>query len=202
MSNQHIAIAGIIGVGKSTLAQTLSERLGASLYQEPVKDNPYLDDFYKDMGAYAFQMQVFLLYNRFDQTLDISRESGIVVQDRSIYEDQIFASLLHDKKLISDRDYDTYVASFNILISQVSYPSLILYLDVNPELAFQRIHTRGRACEKEISLGYLQDLHRRYEKWLEELPSEVKIIRLDWRSFDSVDSVIKLINKTTTELLR
>jgi deoxyadenosine kinase len=196
MPKQHIAIAGIIGVGKSTLAEGLTKRLDAALYQEPVKENPYLDDFYKDMGAYAFQMQMFLLYNRFEQTLGISKECGFVVQDRSIYEDQIFAKLLHDKKLITDRDYDTYISSFKIMISQITYPDLILYLDVSPELALQRIQTRGRACEKEISLEYLQALRRGYETWLKQLPSEVKIIRLDWRAFDSVNSVLKIIQST------
>ena len=165
-----IGIAGIIGAGKSTLAQSLADHLGYDTYNEPVDDNPYLDDFYADMNRWGAMMQIHLLFRRFEQHQQIvwKKEKG-AVQDRTIYEDTIFARMLHEAGFIDKRDYETYLGHFNIMKRFLVYPDILIYLRVSPETSMQRIQERGRDAEGEITLEYMQKLHQGYESFIAEM---------------------------------
>ena len=147
-----IGIAGIIGAGKSTLAQSLADHLGYDTYNEPVDDNPYLDDFYADMNRWGAMMQIHLLFRRFEQHQQIvwKKKKG-AVQDRTIYEDTIFARMLHEAGFIDKRDYETYLGHFNIMKRFLVYPDILIYLRVSPETSMQRIQERGRGCGRQES---------------------------------------------------
>lgn len=145
--NNFIGISGIIGAGKTTLAEELSKVMNLPVYYEPVIDNVYLEDFYKDMKRYAFNLQIYLLNRRFSQHQQIiwSQKGG--VQDRTIYEDTIFAKILHKDGFIDDRDYHTYMDLFKNMSNFMKKNTLIVHLDVTPEEAMERIKERARGCE-------------------------------------------------------
>ena len=150
-----IGIAGIIGAGKSTLAQSLADHLGYEAYNEPVDDNPYLDDFYADMNRWGAMMQIHLLFRRFEQHQQIvwKKEKG-AVQDRTIYEDTIFARMLHEDGLINHRDFETIIGTFNVRKRSLSYPKFQINLRVSSGFALQRIQERGRDAEREVIVFY------------------------------------------------
>ena len=166
-----IGISGIIGAGKSTLAQNLAARLNYKLFNEPVDDNPYLEDFYSDMNRWGAMMQIHLLFRRFEQHQQIvwNSEKG-AVQDRTIYEDTIFARMLHESGFIDRRDYNTYLGHFNLMKRFLVYPDILLYLRVNPETSLNRIAQRGRKAEEGITLEYMQKLF-----W------DMRILSMKWR---------------------
>ena len=145
-----IGIAGIIGAGKTTLCQRLADHLGYEAFNEPVEDNPYLADFYADMGRWGGMMQIHLLFRRFEQHQRIvwNKEKG-AVQDRTIYEDTIFARLLHEAGFIDKRDYETYVGHFNVMKRFLVYPDVLIYLRVEPEVSMERVRERGRDEEQD-----------------------------------------------------
>ena len=164
----HIAIAGNIGSGKTTLAELLSKHMGWEAHYEVVDDNPYLIDFYDDMQRYAFNLQIYFLYNRFNQTLKIKKSKTTVVQDRTIYEDAyIFAANLHSMGLMLTRDYETYLSLFNTMVSLVKPPDVMIYLRASVPTLVNQIQKRGRKFESSIRLDYLQRLNERYEAWIE-----------------------------------
>lgn len=199
----YIGIAGIIGVGKSTLTVDLAQALGFEPILEEVGGNPYLERFYGDMGQYAAMMQIWLLNHRFRQhkefvaRISLGRIKG-VVQDRTIWEDTIFARMLnrHPDKLISDLDYSTYLDLFdNMVLHELVYPQLMVYLDCQPETAIQRIGVRGRQMERTITLDYLKALRDNYLEFLEEMEDAgVRILRLDWEKFSSTSQVVAAVN--------
>ena len=193
-----IGISGIIGVGKSTLTQDLSERLGYATYNEPVKDNPYLEDFYSDMNRWGAMMQIHLLFRRFEQHQQIvwNSEKG-AVQDRTIYEDTIFARMLHEAGFIDQRDYDTYQGHFNLMKRYLVYPNLLIYLRVDPETSLQRIAKRGRKTESGITLDYMQKLHDGYESFIEEMDRYTQVLILDWNQYLKMDEVVDRISEKT-----
>ena len=195
-----IGISGIIGVGKSTLTQDLSERLGYATYNEPVKDNPYLEDFYSDMNRWGAMMQIHLLFRRFEQHQQIvwNSEKG-AVQDRTIYEDTIFARMLHEAGFIDQRDYDTYQGHFNLMKRYLVYPNLLIYLRVEPETSLQRIAKRGRNAESGITLDYMQKLHDGYESFIEEMSRYTRVLTLDWNQFLELDEVVDRITEKAGE---
>ena len=155
-----IGISGIIGVGKSTLSKNLGNELGFNVIKEPVETNEYLSSFYNDMKKYSFPMQIYLLNARFKQHQQMVWSDNSSIQDRTIYEDVIFAKMLHESNMIEDLDFKTYIELFNNMSNFLHRPDIILYLDVNPEIAIKRINSRSRNCESGISLEYLQALKK------------------------------------------
>ena len=163
----HIAIAGNIGAGKTTLTRLLSKHLKMEPHFETVDDNPYLEDFYADMRRWSFHLQVYFLNNRFRQILEIRRKNKDIIQDRTIYEDRyIFAANLHDMGLMSSRDFENYTSLFDLMELLVSPPDLLIYLRASVPTLVKQIHTRGREYEKNINIEYLSKLNERYEDWI------------------------------------
>lgn len=191
--NILIGISGIIGAGKSTLTSQLAKELEYDEVKEPVVHNPYLDLFYGDMHKYAFPMQIYLLNERFRQHQSMVWGNKSAVQDRTIYEDVIFAKMLNESGHMSDLDFETYRATFRNMNNFLHRPDIFIYLDVEPEIAKERIAARGRECEKEIPLSYLAALKKGYEDWLKDIEGRIPVIRIDWNKFKNVNEVIDMI---------
>jgi len=175
----YVSISGNIGVGKSTVCTRIGEEFGWLTYFEPVDDNPYLADYYKDMPRWAFHLQIFFLSKRFEVQKEIIEHDASAVQDRTIYEDvEIFARVLHERGCMDTRDYENYREVFRNMVSFLRPPDLILYLRARPEVAMSRIAQRGRAIESEIQREFITDLHDAYEEWIGQAPEicPVKII--------------------------
>lgn len=166
---KFIAVAGNIGVGKSTLVKMLGKKLGWKPFYEPVTENPYLPDFYKDMKAWAFHSQVFFLTHRLRIHRRLIDHPTSVIQDRSVYEDaEIFARNLYRQKQMSQRDYETYQELYHVLSEFLPPPDLVLYLRASVETLQRRIRRRGRDYESKISPDYLGQLNQLYEDWVED----------------------------------
>ena len=164
----YVAIAGNIGVGKTTLTRMLSQKLGWKAYYEKVIDNPYLEDFYGDMNRWSFHLQIYFLSHRFISQKEITEWPGSCIQDRSIYEDaEIFATTLHKQGFMSDRDFENYKALFEIMTSYLRKPDLIIYLRASTDLLFEHIRKRGRSYELQMDRAYLERLNQAYEEWIE-----------------------------------
>ncbi len=163
---RYLVIAGNIGVGKSTLVKILSERLGWEPFYETVAENPYLADFYADMPRWAFQSQTFFLTRRLRAHYELLTRPGVVVQDRSVYEDaEIFARNLYLQGRMSARDYATYADMYDVLKLFLPPPHLVVYLQASVDTLLERIARRGREYEKKIERAYLEQLNRLYEEW-------------------------------------
>jgi deoxyadenosine kinase len=193
--NIFIGIAGMIGAGKSTLATALGQHLGISTYYEPVADNEYLEDFYRDTAKYSFAMQVYLLNRRFQQHQEIIWRGKSAVQDRTIYEDSIFAKMLAKTGLMDERDYRTYVDLFRNMSNFMCKPSVIIYLDVSPESSAERIRMRSRDVESKIELGYLQALHEGYAEFVESISKVIPVIRVDYERFATAEEMAEVIKR-------
>ncbi len=164
----HVAIAGNIGSGKTTLTALLSKHYNWEAHFEDVDDNPYLNDFYEDMQRWSFNLQIYFLNSRFNQIIDIRKAGQTVIQDRTIYEDAyIFAPNLHSMGLMSTRDFENYFTLFNLISSLIKPPDLILYLRASVPTLVNQIQNRGRKYEDNIRLDYLKRLNERYEAWIE-----------------------------------
>ena len=165
---KHIAIAGNIGAGKTTLTELLSKHYKWIPQFEDVDHNPYLNDFYEDMPRWSFNLQIYFLNNRLNQLLDIHRGTETVIQDRTIYEDaNIFAPNLHEMGLMSKRDFDNYFLFFQTLKSMVQPPDLLIYLKGSVPTLVGQIQKRGREYEENIRLDYLKRLNDYYNKWID-----------------------------------
>ena len=191
----YISIAGLIGAGKTTLATALAKALDLPVYYEPVIDNIYLDDFYKDMSKYSFPLQVYLLNKRFAQQQQIIWAGAGGVQDRSIYEDAVFARMLKNAGLMEQRDYDTYLSLFNHMSNFMRKPNVIIHLEVSPEESLERIKMRNRGCETSITLEYLQGLHTAYEEFIADISRVIPVIKVSWEKFQSTEDVAKSIRE-------
>ncbi len=176
-----IAIAGNIGAGKSTLVEFLSRTYGISPYYEPSEDNPYLPDFYEDMKRWSFHSQLYFLSNKFRIHQDLDRMPGLVVLDRTIFEDaEIFATALHDMHCMDDRDWATYCAFYKSILDAIKPPDLMIYLRCSMRTLRKRIKLRGREMEEDIPLAYLKRLEKLYEGWISSYDmSEVLVLETD-----------------------
>ena len=163
----HVAIAGNIGAGKTTITQLLAKHYKWEAQLEDVVDNPYLDDFYNQMERWSFNLQVYFLNSRFSQVLKIRESGKNIIQDRTIYEDaNIFAPNLHSMGLMTNRDFKNYSSLFGLMESLVQSPDLIIYLRSSIPNLVSQIHKRGRDYENSISIDYLSRLNERYEAWI------------------------------------
>ncbi|MDB4334833.1 deoxynucleoside kinase [bacterium] len=181
----HIAIAGNIGSGKTTLTSLLSKHYKWEAHYEEVDNNPYLADFYEDMQRWSFNLQVFFLNSRFSQVAKIRESGKTVIQDRTIYEDAyIFAPNLFDMGLMSRRDFENYSALFELMSNLVQAPDLMIYLRASVPKLVQQIQTRGRDYESSIRIDYLQRLNERYEAWIEQYTrGKLLIVDVDNNNF-------------------
>ena len=163
----HIAVAGNIGAGKTTLAEMLAKHYNWTAHYEDVDLNPYLNDFYNDMQRWSFNLQIYFLNSRFNQIIDIRKSGKTVIQDRTIYEDaEIFAPNLHSMGLMSTRDFKNYKSLFDLMVSLIQPPDLLIYLRASISTLVNQIQKRGREYENSIRLDYLKQLNERYEKWV------------------------------------
>jgi deoxyadenosine/deoxycytidine kinase len=163
----HIAVAGNIGSGKSTLTKLLAKHFGWEPHFEDVESNPYLNSFYEDMQRWSFNLQIYFLNSRFRKILLIRKSGKNVIQDRTIYEDAyIFAPNLHSMNLMSTRDFDNYTSLFELINSLIPAPDLLIYLRASVPTLVSQIQKRGREYESAIRLDYLKGLNERYEEWI------------------------------------
>jgi len=200
----HIAIAGNIGAGKTTLTEMLSKHYGWEPHFEDVLKNPYLDDFYERMERWSFNLQIYFLNSRFNQMLECSKKEKDTIQDRTIYEDAfIFAPNLQAMGLMTNRDYENYKSIFNTLNSFVKDPDLLIYLRSGIPNLVDQIHKRGRDYENTISIEYLSRLNERYEAWIQSYDkSNLLVIEVDGIDFVKNPDDFNLITKLIDEKLK
>mmetsp|Transcript_8594 Transcript_8594/g.35822 ORF Transcript_8594/g.35822 Transcript_8594/m.35822 type:complete len:249 (+) Transcript_8594:34-780(+) len=200
LENLFIGISGLIGAGKSTLCTALGAKLGLPCYYEPVIHNEYLEDFYKDQKTYAFPLQVYLLNKRFKQQQQIIWSGKGGVQDRTIYEDSVFARMLKDSGMMSARDYRTYCDLFSNMSHFMCKPNIIIHLHVTPKESMDRIAARGRDCESGISLEYLEQLYNAYEAFIREISRVIPVIKVNYSEFHDVDEMAEMIKEEYAKL--
>lgn len=182
----HIGIAGNIGSGKTTLTRLLSEYYGWTPKYEAITHNLYIEDYYRDIHRWSFNLEVYFLTRRFKDILEISKTEGTVIQDRTILEGvYIFAANNKDMGNISERDFNTYMDLFDVMMSMVKLPDLLIYLKSSIPHLVAQIQKRGRDYEKSISLEYLAGLNDRYEKWIESYPGRILTIDADSLDFEN-----------------
>jgi deoxyadenosine/deoxycytidine kinase len=184
---RFIAIAGNIGSGKSSLLEFLTASYDVAPFYEPNEANPYLADFYRDMRRWAFASQLFFLSNKFRIHLEAARTPGVVIQDRTIFEDaEIFATALHQMRKIDQRDWGTYWSFYQAILSAIEPPDLLIYLRCPIRTLRRRIRLRGRSMEQDIPLAYLRRLQGLYEAWIERYElGEVLVLESDRLDFVS-----------------
>lgn len=204
----HIAIAGNIGAGKTTLTKSLGKHYKYDIELEDVVDNPYLDDFYNQMERWSFNLQIYFLNSRFRQLRDIISNGRSVVQDRTIYEDaNIFAPNLHAMGLMTNRDYENYKSLFDLMEETVQSPDLLIYLRSSIPNLVSQIHKRGREYENSISIEYLSRLNERYEAWIHKYDKgELLVIDIDDIDFveskDDLQKIIDLIDQKIITIIK
>ena len=199
----HVAIAGNIGAGKTTLTKLLAKHYKWNAHFESVEDNPYLDDFYGEMERWSFNLQVFFLNSRFNQILEIKESGKNTIQDRTIYEDsKIFAPNLHAMGLLTNRDFQNYNSLFDLMEKLVSPPDLLIYLRADIKTLVGQIHMRGRAYENSISIDYLSRLNERYEAWVSKY-DKGNLLIIDVDNLDFVkkpEDLGKIIDKIDAQI--
>lgn len=198
----HVAIAGNIGAGKTTLTKLLAKHYSWKPQFEDVVDNPYLDDFYNKMERWSFNLQVYFLNSRFRQVLQIRESGQDTIQDRTIYEDaHIFAPNLHSMGLMTNRDFENYRSLFDLMESLVQGPDLLIYLRSSIPNLVGQIHKRGRDYENTISIEYLSRLNERYEAWVHDYKGKLLVIDVDDLNFvDKPEDLGSIINKIDAEI--
>lgn len=199
----HIAVAGNIGSGKTTLTSLLSRHFGWQPHYEDADDNPYLDDFYSDMQRWSFNLQIYFLNTRFNHILKIKKAEKTIIQDRTIYEDAyIFAPNLHSMNLMSTRDFENYFTLFNLVSSLIEPPDLVIYLRASVPTLVRQIEKRGRKYEDNIRLDYLKKLNERYESWIDAYNlGKIMIIDVDNINFiDKPEDLSLVIDKVNAEI--
>lgn len=199
----HIAIAGNIGSGKTTLTNLLAKHYKWEAHYEDADDNPYLNDFYEDMQRWSFNLQIYFLNNRFNQILKIRKGNKTVIQDRTIYEDAfIFAPNLHAMGLMTTRDFNTYISLFNMMSSFLSPPDLLIYLRGSVPSLVNQIQKRGRDYENTIRIDYLKRLNERYEAWISTYDmGKLLVIDIDSLNFaDDQEQLGQVVEKINAEI--
>ncbi len=198
----HVAIAGNIGAGKTTLTELLAKHYNWNPQYEDVVDNPYLDDFYNKMERWSFNLQVYFLNSRFRQIQQIRETGQNTIQDRTIYEDaHIFAPNLHSMGLMTNRDFENYRSLFDLMESLVKGPDLLIYLRSSIPNLVKQIHKRGREYENSISIDYLSRLNERYEGWIHDYKGKLLVIDVDVVNFvDNPEDLGSVINKIDAEI--
>jgi deoxyadenosine/deoxycytidine kinase len=199
----QIAVAGNIGSGKTTLTKMLAEKLGWKSHFEGLDLNPYINDFYRDMLRWSFNLQIYFLQSRLKQIVDIRKGKENVIQDRTIYEDAfIFAPNLYQMGLMHERDYQSYLDLFNISTSLVQSPDLLIYIKASVETLVKQIDNRGREYEKGINLEYLRNLNEHYETWIKGYHiGKVLVIDIDELNFlESDDDFGKVLQQVRQKL--
>ncbi|MBK6338681.1 MAG: deoxynucleoside kinase [Bacteroidetes bacterium] len=200
---KHIAVAGNIGSGKSTLTEMLAKHYGWEPRYEDVENNPYLNDFYADMPRWSFSLQVYFLNSRLQQIVEIQQGDKTVIQDRTIYEDaHIFAPNLHELGLMSKRDFENYINLFRTICRQISPPDLLIFLNSSLSTLVEQIEKRGRPYEDNIRLDYLKQLNQYYNNWIENYKDgPLLIINVDELKFaDNQEDFSEVISKIDAEL--
>ena len=184
----HIAVAGNIGSGKTTLTGLLAKHYKWKPHYEDVDDNPYLNDFYEDMQRWSFNLQIYFLNSRFSQIVDIHRKGEDVIQDRTIYEDAlVFAPNLYRMGLMYERDYNTYIDLFNITTSLIQPPDLLIYIKASPKTLVKQITNRGREYDRDINREYLKNLNELYEDWIKSYTFG-KVLTIDIDKLNFIES--------------
>lgn len=199
----HIAVAGNIGSGKTTLTGMLAKHYGWDPMYESVENNPYLASFYQDMQRWSFNIQVFFLNSRFRQVIDIRKRKKDVIQDRTIYEDAyIFAPNLHEMDLMATRDFENYTQLFELMSQFLQAPDLLIYLKADVSTLVTQIHKRGRAYEDSIRLSYLENLNEKYEKWISNYKAgKLLVVDVNTIKFaERPEDFGEIINKIDAEL--
>ncbi len=198
----HIAIAGNIGAGKTTLTHLLAKHYGWDMQLEDMDENPYISDFYEDMQRWSFNLQVYFLNARWQNIQDIRIGEKTVIQDRTIYEDAyIFAPNLHSMGLMSTRDYENYQRLFENIKQQITEPDLMIYLRAGIPKLVDQIQMRGRDYEDAIRLDYLKRLNERYEAWISDYKGELLIFNVDDKNFqENPDDLSDIINQIESKI--
>lgn len=199
----HIAVAGNIGSGKTTLTELLAKHYKWETHYEDVSQNPYLNDFYEDMQRWSFNLQIYYLNSRFTQIQEIQQTERMVIQDRTIYEDAfIFAPNLHSMGLMTTRDFENYFSLFNLIESFVSPPDLLIYLRATVPTLVNQIQQRGRNYEESIRLDYLKRLNERYEAWISTYDKgKLLIIDVDDNNYhENPEDLGKIISSIDAEI--
>jgi deoxyadenosine/deoxycytidine kinase len=200
---KHIAVAGNIGAGKTTLTELLAKQYKWIPHFEDVEHNPYLNDFYEDMPRWSFQLQIYFLNSRLNQLVEIRNGTETIIQDRTIYEDAyIFAPNLHEMGLMSKRDYDNYAGFFQTLKTMVQPPDLLIYLQASVPTLVGQIQARGREYEENIRLDYLKRLNEYYNRWIESYKEgPLLIINVDNNRFNQNEEDLgQIIGKIDAQL--
>lgn len=198
----HIAIAGNIGCGKTTLTKMLAKRYGWTPRFEPVDNNPYLADYYADMARWSFNLQIYFLSKRFKEVVEISKSKDYIIQDRTIFEDaRIFAPNLHEMGMMSDRDFQNYTELFDLMMSLVKLPDLMIYIRSDIPNLVNQIGKRGREFEQSMRLDYLKGLNDRYESWISTYPGKLIIVNGNETKFEqNPQDFQKITNKIDAAL--
>lgn len=198
----HIAIAGNIGAGKTTLTHLLAKNYDWEMQLEDMDDNPYISDFYEDMQRWSFNLQVYFLNTRWKHIQDIRKGKKTVIQDRTIYEDaHIFAPNLHAMGLMSTRDFENYNALFENINQQITPPDLLIYLRAGIPKLVHQIQMRGRDYEDAIRLDYLKRLNERYEAWISEYKGKLLVFNVDDIDFsDNPDHAALIVQQVESTL--
>lgn len=199
----HIAVAGNIGSGKTTLTSLLAKHYNWDTHYEDVEQNPYLNDFYEDMQRWSFNLQIYYLNGRFTQIQEIKESQKNVIQDRTIYEDAyIFAPNLHSMGLMTTRDFENYFSLFNLMESFISAPDLLIYLRASVPTLVNQIQKRGREYEESIRLDYLKRLNERYEAWISTYDKgKLLIVDVDNNNFnEDAEDLGRIINSIDAEI--
>lgn len=203
----HVAVAGNIGSGKTTLTTLLAKHFNWLPHFEDADENPYMNDFYEDMQRWSFNLQVYFLNSRFSKVLEIRKSKKTIIQDRTIYEDAyIFAPNLHSMGLMTTRDFESYFSLFKMMESLIAPPDLLIYLRASVPTLVNNIQKRGRDYENAIRIDYLRRLNERYEAWITNYEEENKgarllIVDIDENNFsEKKEDLGKVINKIDAEL--
>lgn len=196
ITNMHIAVAGNIGSGKTTLTKMLAAHYGWTPRFESVDYNPYLSDFYDDMERWSFNIQIYFLNKRFQDIVEINKCDDVVVQDRTIYEDaRIFAPNLREMGLMSSRDFETYNDLFELMMSLVSAPDLLIYLRSSIPNLIAQIQKRGREYEKSIRIDYISGLNDKYENWIASYNHKILVVDVDQMKFESDPDAFRTVTE-------